>query len=116
MPEDFDTNGLVFSTNVISGGGAGGNAMTGYRTQNTNATNWLFGNPVADQFNNFIATNQDFQQSFAQGMFGAGRTLQTGLQQAQQWAANSQNVIYTGAAIIVGLVVVSKLLGGKKRR
>lgn len=92
----------------------GGNAMTAYRAQRQ-ANSWLFGNPAAAEFNGFIATNNNFQQAYAQGMLGAGRTLQTGLEQVAQWAANSQNLIYTGLAVVVGIAVV-KNLGGKKKR
>lgn len=112
MPEaDFSTT--VFGNANESGGT--GNAMTAYRTQQQNNSNWLFGNPVAAEFNGFIAVNNSFQQSYLQGAAGAGRTLQAGFQQAGKWAADSQNLVMLGAGI-VGLVLVGKLLNGSKTK
>lgn len=127
MPIDFgvddrfvnDPRNLVGSATAYANGdrqntAAGGNAMTAYRAQQQN-NNWLFGNPAAAEFNGFIANNMNFQQSYQQGMAGAGRTLQTGLEQLAQWANNSRNLIYGGLAVVVGVAVL-KGLGGKKRR
>jgi hypothetical protein len=119
IPVFMPGDSLIATTTVTAtsptNSASGGNAMTAYRTQQQNS-NWLFGNPVAADINSFIQANTAFQSRFVQGAEGAGRTLQTGLNQIAEWSNRNANLLWWVGGGVVGVVIVRKLLSGKTRR
>lgn len=118
LPGDTPT----FSTTVVatpdapdvSNPNRSANAMASYRNQKQN--NWLFGNPAAEDMNNWSRINAQFQSRFINQSQGAGRSLETAVNEASRWAENNSNLLLWIGGGLVGVIVLKNLLGSNRRR